>query len=116
MADLDLEGLRTHRSAVPEVSEDALSSFDGISPSNELTYLDFHDAVRSAWGNGAPIKLESSLMPPNDGVRKHDDEKLLPVGPNLAGGDPEQFVEAGQLRPWMPTLKDCELLSQGEIF
>src|SRR6202051_2450499 len=30
MADLDLECLRTHLSAVPEVSEDALSSFDGI--------------------------------------------------------------------------------------
>jgi type II secretory pathway predicted ATPase ExeA len=56
MADLDLEGLTTHRSAVPELSEDSLVSFDGISPSNELTYQDFHDAVRSAWGNGAPLK------------------------------------------------------------
>ncbi len=56
MADLDLEGLTTHRSGVPEVAEDSLVSFDGISPSNELTYQDFHDAVRSAWGNGAPFK------------------------------------------------------------
>lgn len=56
MADLDLESLTTHRSDVPELSEDSLVSFDGISPSNELTYQDFHDAVRSAWGNGAPIK------------------------------------------------------------
>jgi hypothetical protein len=56
MADLDLEGLTTHRTVAPELSEDSLVSFDGISPSNELTYQDFHDAVRSAWGNGAPLK------------------------------------------------------------
>jgi general secretion pathway protein A len=58
MADFDLEGLSADRSPVPGVSEDALSSFDGISPSNELTYQDFHDAVRVAWGNGAPLKSE----------------------------------------------------------
>jgi len=52
----------------------------------------------------------------NDCVRKYDNEKLLPVGADLAGGDPEQFVEEGQSGPWMPTLKDYELLSQGEIF
>jgi general secretion pathway protein A len=63
MADLDLEGLSTHRTAVPEASEDALSSFDGISPSNEVSYQDFHDAVRSAWGNGAPVKSEVSPAP-----------------------------------------------------
>jgi len=55
-------------------------------------------------------------VPLHDRVGKHDDEKLLPVGADLAGGDPEQFVEEGQSGPWMPTLKDCELLSQGEIF
>jgi len=55
-------------------------------------------------------------VPLNDCVGKHDNEKLLPVGADLAGGDPEQFVEEGQSGPWMPTLKDCELLSQGEIF
>jgi type II secretory pathway predicted ATPase ExeA len=56
LADLELEGLTTHRSTVPEISEDALVSFDGISPSNDLTYQDFHEAVRTAWGNGAPLK------------------------------------------------------------
>src|SRR5579864_92263 len=58
MADLDLEGLSTHRVLAPELSEDELFSFDGISPSNELTYQDFHDAVRAAWGNGARLKSE----------------------------------------------------------
>ena len=59
MADLDLEGLSTHRSLAPELSEDELFSFDGISPSNELTYQDFHDAVRAAWGNSARLKSEN---------------------------------------------------------
>ena len=53
-------------------------------------------------------------MPLNNRVGRHDDEKLIPVRPDLAGGDPEQFVEEGQSRPWMPTFKDCESLSQGE--
>ncbi len=57
LADLDLDGLSTHRSAAP-VADETLSSFDGISPSNDLSYQDFHDAVRAAWGNGAPIKIE----------------------------------------------------------
>jgi len=58
MADFDLEDLSTHHSTAAEASDDALSSFDGISPSNELTYQDFHDAVRAAWGNSAPVKRE----------------------------------------------------------
>jgi general secretion pathway protein A len=59
IADLELEDLSTHRSAAPESAEDTLSSFDGISPSSDLTYQDFHDAVRAAWGNGAPVKNEN---------------------------------------------------------
>lgn len=58
LADLDLDGLSTHNSALPEVAEDSPYSFDGISPSNDLTYQDFHDAVRAAWGNGAPVRIE----------------------------------------------------------
>lgn len=56
--DLDLDGLCTHNSIVPDAAEDSLTSFDGIAPSNDVTYQDFHDAVRAAWGNGAPIKPE----------------------------------------------------------
>jgi hypothetical protein len=65
--------------------------------------------------NGAPIELESSLVPLNDRLGNDDDEKLLPIRPDLAGGDPEQFVEQCQSRPWMPTLKYRELLPESEI-
>jgi type II secretory pathway predicted ATPase ExeA len=57
LADLDLDGLSTHNSALPELAEDSPYSFDGISPSNDLTYQDFHDAVRAAWGNGTPVRI-----------------------------------------------------------
>ena len=59
LADLDLDGISTHHSAAPEVVEDSLFSFDGISPSNDLTYQDFHDAVRAAWGDGTPVRIEN---------------------------------------------------------
>lgn len=68
LADLDLDGLTAHHSAVPESTEETLSSFDGISPSNELTYQDFHDAVRAAWGNGAPVKNEINAQ--HDGRKR----------------------------------------------
>jgi hypothetical protein len=55
-------------------------------------------------------------VPLNNGFGTDEDEILLPIGPDLPSGDPEQFVKEGGVRPWMPTLKDCELLSQGEIF
>ena len=45
------------------------------------------------FGQDAPIELKSSSVPPNNGVRKNDDENLLPIRPNLTGGDPEQFVK-----------------------
>jgi general secretion pathway protein A len=60
LADLDLEGFGTHVWAVPEGPDDPRASFDGLVPSNDLTYLDFHDAVKSAWGNGPPIKNEGN--------------------------------------------------------
>jgi type II secretory pathway predicted ATPase ExeA len=79
MADLELEGLSTHQSAAPDATEDSLSSFDGISPSSDLTYQDFHDAVRAAWGNGAPSKGENRpaqdvprRTPPNSTQRPVD--------------------------------------------
>jgi general secretion pathway protein A len=65
LADLELDGLSTHHEAAPETPEDSLSSFDGISPSNELTYQDFHDAVRAAWGNGAPVTGEDRPVQDN---------------------------------------------------
>src|ERR1700730_1236347 len=64
---------------------------------DQIPYLlrDSASATRLApdFGQDAPIELKSSSVPPNNGVRKNDDERLLPIRPNLTGGDPEQFVK-----------------------
>jgi len=74
----------------------------------------------TAWspssGQKTPVQLKSGSVPLNNGFGTDEDERLLPIGPDLPSGDPEQFVEEGRVRPWMPTLKDDQLLSQGEIF
>src|SRR5665213_553818 len=44
-------------------------------------------------GQGAPIEPKSSLVPLNDRLGNDDDEKLLPIGPDLASDNPKQFVE-----------------------
>ena len=54
-------------------------------------------------------------MPANDGLGEDDDEKLLPVGPELSYRDPEQFVGQIHLRSWVPTFEDGQLLSQDNI-
>src|ERR1700676_289876 len=40
-----------------------------------------------------PVSFESGSMPLNDGIRKHDDKRPFPIGPNLPSGNPKQFVE-----------------------
>jgi hypothetical protein len=63
-----------------------------------------------------PVQLKSRSMPLNNGSGTDEEERLLPIGPDLPSGDPKQFVEEGRVRPQMPTPKDCQLLSQVEIF
>ena len=60
----------------------------------------------------APIELKSSSVPLNNGFGKHDDERLLPVGPALPSRNPKQFVEQMESGSGTLTLKHCELLSQ----
>lgn len=98
LADLDLDGLTAHHSG-PEATDDALSSFDGISPSNELTYQDFHDAVRAAWGNGAPVKTELNPQPErrkfkrtNPMERQVEAVVRMSLEPTSASGAPETSV------------------------
>jgi type II secretory pathway predicted ATPase ExeA len=105
LADLDLDGLTAHHSG-PEATEDALSSFDGISPSNELTYQDFHDAVRAAWGNGAPVKTELNPQPErrkfkrtNPMERPVEAVVRMSLEPTAASGAPEASVLLNEQEP-----------------
>jgi hypothetical protein len=40
-----------------------------------------------------PVQLKSRSVPVNNGFGTDEDERLLPIGPDLSSGDPEQVVE-----------------------
>ena len=105
LADLDLDGLTAHHSG-PENTEDSLASFDGISPSNELTYQDFHDAVRAAWGNGAPVKTELNPQPERRKFKRTTPTERpveavvrMSLEPATAAGAPEASVQLNEQEP-----------------
>ena len=54
-------------------------------------------------------------MPAGHGVRSDQIEALFPVGPELAKGNPEQFVEQTQSRLRMPAFQDDELPAKREV-
>src|ERR1035441_6908924 len=62
-----------------------------------------------------PIQAESSLVPAGHSVRSDQIEALLPVGPELAQGNPKQFVEQTQSGFRMPAFQDEELLAKSEV-
>ncbi len=66
--------------------------------------------------NEAPIELESSSLPLNNGLRRDNRQGQLPGGPNPPHGDPKQFVD--EMKSWsgLPTLEHRKLLSQDKIF
>src|ERR1019366_74107 len=59
-----------------------------------------------------PIETESSLVPAGHSVRSDQIEAILPVGPELAKGNPKQFVEQTQSGFRMPAFE--ELLAKSE--
>ena len=54
-------------------------------------------------------------MPAVHSVRSDQIEALLPVGPELAQGNPKQFVEQTQSGFRMPAFQDEELLAKSEV-
>jgi general secretion pathway protein A len=62
LADLDIEGLGTHPLAPGRLAQDSLSSFDGLSPTDDSSYQEFHNAVCTAWEKGTPMTAQYALM------------------------------------------------------
>ncbi len=63
----------------------------------------------------SPIASEPSPVPPDNGLRFHDDEHVVPVRPDSAQQHPEAAIEISEPRPFHGTLEDGELLAKGEI-
>jgi hypothetical protein len=101
-----VDARRTPSSVFSHHAEDQVARFPGKSlPADRLSHS----------GNQPPVKTETSPVPPHDRLRRDDNQRILPFGPDAPGGHPEQFVEHVQPWPRMPTFEHCELLTQSEI-
>jgi hypothetical protein len=56
------------------------------------------------------------LMPANDGLRPHHDERRSPACEHARQGQPEESVALSQAWSRVPSAQDGQLLSQGQIF
>src|ERR1035438_97502 len=78
-----------------------------------LTHLSTR--MRSVPRKPPPVHLESGPVPANDCLRLHDNQRLLPPGPEAAQGSPKQPIRGGKARPRAPLLQNGKLLPQGQI-
>ena len=62
-----------------------------------------------------PVLAEATTLPPQDGVRRHNDESLPPAGPDSGQGDPQQAISCAQLRPGHCSFVHGKLLAEGEV-
>lgn len=70
----------------------------------------------SHFAEHGPIQFEACLVPPNHGFRQGEHECVLPLRPEGANYNPEQFVERTELWPGMLAFQHRELLAEGEVF
>jgi hypothetical protein len=63
-----------------------------------------------------PEQLETLSMPPDDSFGFDDDQWLLPVAPKTTKHDPEKTVFCSNLRPFLMTFQDGQLLAECKVF
>ena len=63
-----------------------------------------------------PEQLETLSMPPNDSFGVDDDQSLPPVAPETPKHDPEKTVFCSNLRPFLLTFPDGQLLAERKVF
>ena len=63
-----------------------------------------------------PKQLETLFVPPNDSFGFDDDQWLLPVAPETIKDDPEKTVFCSNLRPFLMTFPDGQLLAGRKVF
>jgi hypothetical protein len=63
-----------------------------------------------------PEQLETLSMPPNDSFGFDDDQRLSPVAPETAKHEPEKTVFCSNLRPFLMTFPDGQLLAKRKVF
>lgn len=97
---------RTPRRVLGHHPEDQIAKLFGDS-------LPPNHSLRS--GDGTPIQRKSRSVPSNYCFWIHDNESLLPAGPNPARKYPEASVKRIKSRLRMPTLQHRELLTERQV-
>jgi hypothetical protein len=63
----------------------------------------------------SPVFAEAAALPTQDGVGRHDDQRLPPTGPESGQAGPEQAVSRAELRPGRCSLVHGQLLAEGQV-
>jgi type II secretory pathway predicted ATPase ExeA len=102
LADLDLEALSSQSKLLAAAAKDSLSSFEGLAPTDETSYREFHGAVRAAWRKDAGGHAEK--LPSDPLAVRSNGKKNLPttVSPTLASAP----AVSGSQRRQEPTLTE----------
>ena len=59
-----------------------------------------------------PVRAKATPLPPQDSVRSHDDEGLLPPGPDAGQPDPEEAITSAERWPGHRSFVHSELLTR----
>jgi hypothetical protein len=62
-----------------------------------------------------PVLAEAATLPTQDGVGRHDDQRLPPTGPESGEAGPEQAVSRTEPRPGSRSFVDGDLLAQSKV-
>ncbi len=62
-----------------------------------------------------PVAFKPGAVPPDDSLGSHDEEDLVPLGPEPTQQHPEPAVTLGEPRPFHRMSEDAELLPQGQV-
>jgi len=66
-------------------------------------------------GELAPVLAEAAALPAQDGGGRHDDQGLLPPGPDVGERNPQETIRRTQLGPACRSPIHGELVAQGEV-
>jgi general secretion pathway protein A len=81
LADLDINALSSHTGAPAFTTQEPSSTVDGLEPTDEATYQDFHAAARAAWVKGVE----------GGATEAHAGSESIPVTPS-GGSNPPAAV------------------------
>ena len=95
----------------------ALERVRGGHPSDQSFELGMDGRAASGRlaGESGPVLPEAATLPSEDGIRRHDDQRPPPAGPDSGKAGPEQTVDRPELRAGRQSPVDGELLVQGEV-